>query len=378
MLQPVAATVEFYEQVLSAFPDTESLTVFVAAGATRDAVLAALGADLSNPVEDAQDLDSGTAAWAAVEVPGGVLAVELSGYGDPSLADLGSVSQAGAAAVVRSNIQAHYRFGAARAGALIFDDDEYIFVADPDRVPVELRPLFDAAWDDVDGEDDERADPLATGLAMAELITGMEVSEDQVAAVLEAEFFLAPSLRYPDAEATDAPLAAPPQVKLGPGVRKFRTDPSFFYAEGGLYPVMSGWDYDFNGTGPEDDVPRGFGLAVVTWTAAHAWGGDSAQTAWVGLLDRTGEYQHVSLTVLHAKTEPTSTLESLRAAYTNEASAVITCRRNGSLDAIGEFRHRTKVTDRAEADTTFSLHVFARHVGYPEEHVLLLWPTRAD
>src|SRR5262249_4051088 len=156
------------------------------------------------------------------------------------------------------------------------------------------------------------------GLAMAELITGMEVSEDQVAAVLEAEFFLAPSLLYPDAEATDAPLAEPPQVKFGPGVRKFRTDPYFFYAEGGSYPVMSGWDYDFNGTGPEDDVPRGFGLAVVTWAAAHAWGGDSAQTAWVGLLDRTGEYQHVSLTVLHAKSEPTSTLESLRAAYTNE------------------------------------------------------------
>jgi hypothetical protein len=377
MLQPVTATVEHYEHVLSLFPDSGSITVLVAAGATRDAVLAGLGADLSDRADDAWDVDSRSAAWAAIEVPGGVLAVELSGYGDPALADLASLSQPGAAAVVRSNIQAHYRFGAARAGELIFDDDEYIYLRDLDRVPAELRPLFDAAWNDLDSEDDdERAHPLATGLAMAELVTGMELSEDQVAAVLEAEFFIAPSLRYPDAEATDAPPAAPPPVKLGPGLRTFNTDHDFFYAAGGSYPVMSGWDYSFHGTGPQDHAPAGFGLTVVTKTADDEWSGDGVPTAWIGLLDRSDDFQQVSLTVFHAKTEPTSTLESLRAAYTDEASGVITCRRNGRLEAIGEFRHFTNVTDRADGDVTLTLHVFARNVaGSPEEHVLVLWPA---
>ncbi len=378
MLQPVSATAEVYEQVRSAFPDTESITVLVAARATRVAVLAALGADLSSPAEDAWDFDSRSAAWAAIEVPGGVLAVELSGFGDPSRADLTSLSKAGAAAVIRSNILAHYRFGAARDGELIFDDDEYIYMREPDGVPAALRPLFDAAWNDLDSEDDvERAHPLATGLAMAELVTGIELSKEQVAAVLEAEFFLAPSLRYPDTEAADATGASPPQVKLGRGVRKFNTDHDIFYAKDCSYPVMTGWDYSFHGTGPQDEAPAGFGLAVVQKTAADEWRGDGVQTAWIGLLDRSGEHQHVSLTVLHAQTEPTSTLEGLRAAYTDEASGVITCqRRHGSLQAIGEFRHFTDVTDQAAGDTTFALHVFARNVaGSAEEHVLVLWPA---
>ena len=208
----MAATVEFYEQVLSAFPDTESLTVLVASGVTRDAVLVGLGADLSSPLEDAWDTDEGSTAWAAVEIPGGVLAVEVSGYGDPSLADLAALSKAGAAAVVRGNIQAHYRFGCARSGELVFDDDEFIYLNDRGRVPAELRALFDAAWSDWDDDDqEERADPFSTGLAMAELITGVELTEDQVTAVLESDFFAAPSLRYPEAEAapTEPALVIP-------------------------------------------------------------------------------------------------------------------------------------------------------------------------
>jgi hypothetical protein len=217
---------------------------------------------------------------------------------------------------------------------------------------------------------------MASGLAMAELVTGIELSEDQVAAVLEAEFFLAPSLRYPGTRAADETPAAPPRVTLGRGVRKFNTDHDFFYAKDGSYPVMSGWDYSFHGTGPQDDAPAGFGVAVVQKAHADEWQGGGVQTAWIGLLDRSGEYQQVSLTVLHAKTEPTSTLESLRAAYTNEASGVIACQRNRSLQAIGESRHLTNVTDRVEGDTTLALHVFARNVaGSPEEHVLLLWPA---
>ena len=132
-----------------------------------------------------------------------------------------------------------------------------------------------------------------------------------------------------------------------------------------------------SGTGPQDEAPAGFGLAVVQKTAADEWQGDGVQTAWIGLLDRSGEYQQVSLTVLQAKTEPTSTLESLRAAYTDEASRVITCQRHGRLRAIGEFRHLTNVTeDPTGGDTPLALHVFARSAaGSPEEHVLVPWPA---
>jgi hypothetical protein len=151
----VAATVEFYERVLSSFPDTGSLTVLVASGVTRDDVLASLGVDVSRPAEDAWDFDERSAAWAAVEVPGGVLAVEPSGCGDPSSDALASLSKVGAAAVVRSNIMAHYRFGAARGGELVLDDDEFIYLSDPDRIPAALRPLFDAAWEDLEVEDEQ-------------------------------------------------------------------------------------------------------------------------------------------------------------------------------------------------------------------------------
>ncbi|MBO0843866.1 MAG: hypothetical protein J2P22_00415 [Nocardioides sp.] len=213
----MAASIEFYEQVVSTFPDTESLTVVVASGVTRDAVLASLGADLSSPAEDAWDTDERSTAWAAVEVPGGVIAVELSGYGDPSLTDLAWLSKAGAAAVVRGNIQAHYRFGCARTGELIFDDDEFIFLRDPDRVPAELRPMFDAAWEDIeeDGTDNKRADPFAAGLAMAELVTGVELTVDHVASVLESEFFQAPSLCYPPVEDATAPALVIPEGEAG-------------------------------------------------------------------------------------------------------------------------------------------------------------------
>lgn len=214
----MTASVEFYEQVLSAFPDTESLTIVLASGVTREAVLEALAADGSNPVEDAWDIDEESTAWAVIEVPGGVLAIELSGYGDPSTADLASMSTSGASAVVRSNIQAHYRFGYARAGELVFDDDEFTYVTDRGRVPSELRPLFDAAWEDRNGDDEdgdrdgddgegaEPAEPFATALAMAELVTGLEITDADVAAALESQFFAAPSLRYPGPDASAPPV----------------------------------------------------------------------------------------------------------------------------------------------------------------------------
>lgn len=354
----MAATVEFYQQVLSAFPDTESLTVLVAAGVTREAVLAGLGADQSSPAEDGWDFDHRSAAWGAVEVPGGVLAVALSGYGDPSSADLASLSMAGAAAVVRSNIKGHHRFGGARAGELVFDDDEFVYVRDPGRVPSELRPLFDAARVDLDEDaDEERADPFASGLAMAELVTGLELTADHVAAALESPFFVAPSLRYPDA----VEPAAPVQAKLERGVRRL-FDSDQVWIAGGSYGLMSSWDFAFDGEDPPENMSEGFGLTV------------GEHTAWVGTLTRKPAIQ-LSLKVLNSEVEPSATLERLRSAYTDEASGVVVAR-TSRLQAVCEYNQYPMVTDGQGA---FVLRAFARlrAVGerFDEEHVLVLWPA---
>ena len=109
--------------------------------------------------------------------------MEHTGYADPSVSALVQLSFNGRkAAVVRDNIQAHVRFGGARDGALLFDDDEYIFIGADERTRVpdgELRPLFDLAWTDVDSDDrDEEVDPVAVALAMAELVTGIVLTAD--------------------------------------------------------------------------------------------------------------------------------------------------------------------------------------------------------
>jgi hypothetical protein len=95
------------------------------------------------------------------------------------------------------------RFGCARDGVLLFDDDEYMFI-DADersRVPDELRPLFDLAWIDVaaDDQDEEEADPHAVALAMAELVTGIALSVEDLAQLEElprTEWHVVRTLRY--------------------------------------------------------------------------------------------------------------------------------------------------------------------------------------
>lgn len=194
-------TVEHYTEVLEAFGDTESLSVLVVAGTTAAAVAEALGMEADRPVtlEELADLPEDVTGWAVTGVVGGVLAIERSGYGDPSLATLERLSaDGGAAAVVRGNVQAHLRFGAARDGRLLFDDDEYIFITDLDRVPAALRSTFELAWDDLESDQDEGApDAFAVGLAMAELVTGIRFSAEQVRAVGEVGYLRAPALAYP-------------------------------------------------------------------------------------------------------------------------------------------------------------------------------------
>lgn len=196
----MVATLEYYEPLAATFGDVESLTVLVVKGSNRDTVAVALGVDLSRPVDDPWDGEGETTGWALIDVDGGVLAIEPTGYGDPTVRALVQLStDGGAAAVVRSNIQAHERFGCARDGALLFDDDEYIYIDDLDAVPAELRPLFDLAWIDLDSDDDDDddgVDPFATGLAMAELITGIELTAADVETINAAGFYFAPGLIY--------------------------------------------------------------------------------------------------------------------------------------------------------------------------------------
>lgn len=193
----MAATVDYYEQLIEAFPSTESLTVVIASGTSREEVAAALEVDLSDPVaiDPVDDIDS--TSWALLDVSGGVLAVEKSGYGDPASKTLQALSVGGrAAAVIRSNIDGNLRFGCARDGELLFDADEYETVEDPSVMPAELRPLFDLVWDDLEAE--PRFDApggFIVGLAMAESITAIEITVDQVATVFRTGFFKAP-IRY--------------------------------------------------------------------------------------------------------------------------------------------------------------------------------------
>ena len=157
--------------------DLESQTILVVTGASIEEVKAIVLTEAALPTDGETLEDDEVSAYGFVEVEGGVLAMEHTGYADPSVAALVQLSLGGRkAAVVRDNIQAHVRFGCARDGALIFDDHEYIFIdsAARSRVPDELRPLFDLAWIDVDADEvDEDTDPTAVALAMAELATGV-------------------------------------------------------------------------------------------------------------------------------------------------------------------------------------------------------------
>lgn len=195
---------EYYDELIKSFGDFEGLTVLVVTGASRASVAGVLEIDLSSPFAHAWDIDDELSAWGLVEVPGGVLAIEWSGYGDPSLAQLRALTRdGGAAAVVRDNVQAHLRFGCARDGEVILDEDEYVYDADPDEVPVELRPLFDLVYDDLEGDEDVDEDDgpsaFVVGLAMAEVMTGIELTAAQVEAVTSGDFFKAPALVYPGA-----------------------------------------------------------------------------------------------------------------------------------------------------------------------------------
>lgn len=184
----MAASVEYYDELVDSFGDPESLTLLVVAGTTRDRVARALDVDLHEPVCHPldEDCESDYAAWALVEIDGGVLGVEYTGYGDPTADALRQMSRGGgAAAVVRSNDQAHLRFGWARDDELVVDAHEFPKV---DEVPSELQPLLAQV------HLDDAPDGFVVGLAMAEVVTGLELTYEEALVVAGAQFFRGPSL----------------------------------------------------------------------------------------------------------------------------------------------------------------------------------------
>jgi Family of unknown function (DUF6461) len=200
----MTATPEHYADVSEGFLDTESLTVLFAAGASVAEVAAALDVDLDTS-KDLDDVlgDMHATAWSLLAVPGGVLAVEPTGFGDPTRAALVELSRDGrAAAVVRNNVLAHLRFGCARDARLLFDDNEYMYVPDPAGVPAELRPFIDLVWQKIGDEDDEPRDDeegpdgFPVALAMAEKVTGVAVTYQNVETIQSADYHPAPTLRY--------------------------------------------------------------------------------------------------------------------------------------------------------------------------------------
>lgn len=195
--------VEHYSEMCEEL-DLEELTVLVVAGATVEDVKAVVLAEAGLGADDAAN-DDEVSFYGFVDVAGGVLAMEHTGYADPSVAALLRLSAgARSAAVVRDNIQAHLRFGAARDGTLLFDDDEFTFIdaEDRSRVPDELRPLFDLAWVDVDSDDegeDDEGNPIAVALAMAEATTGVVLTLEDLERLMDLprdEFHRVRTLRY--------------------------------------------------------------------------------------------------------------------------------------------------------------------------------------
>jgi len=183
--------------------DSESMTYLVVAGGTRETVLSALGADMDHVVADLSDVDfENFSAYAVAEVEGGVIAIERSGYADPSTHALGLMSAGGgAAAVARSNIQAHERFGCARDGVLIFDDNEFTFIDREKRakLPLELVAVFDSAWVDLDeDEDDVDADlaGLFTAMAMVTVFTGVSATAQDLQRAQDGGYYRVRTFTY--------------------------------------------------------------------------------------------------------------------------------------------------------------------------------------
>ncbi len=191
----------YYEGVLhEAGIEPESCTIVLVSQADRGLLARALGADLTRTTGDPDPDDIDSSACALADVTGGALGYEPTGFADPANDVLRLLSaDGGRAAVARSNIQGHLRFGCAVDGELVFDDDEFIYIDDRSRIPEALTHLFAQAWIDLDDEvtdEDDGPGPLSVALAMAEAFTGVSFTAQDLERATEAGWFRVPSLTY--------------------------------------------------------------------------------------------------------------------------------------------------------------------------------------
>jgi hypothetical protein len=186
----------------SAGIDGESLSVVLVRDGTRAKVLDLLGAEAETNGQHDPVEDDDYSAYALAEVQGGVIAFEHTGYADPSPRVLAALSElGGAAAVTRSNIQAHERFGCATDGVLVFDADEFMYVEEDekDALPRELLPMFESVWVDLgdDGDDGDHEDAGGfVGYAMAAKHTGVVVTSDDLRRAVQQGYHRVPTLTY--------------------------------------------------------------------------------------------------------------------------------------------------------------------------------------
>ena len=163
-----------------------------------------LHVDLGIEVPDGESDDESVTGWALADIAGGVVGIEHTGYGDPTLEMLRELSRARWRGRRRTdNVMAHLRFGCARDGELLFDDDEFMYTEDADSVPTELRELFDLVYDDLESDEDEDnqnedgPDPFAVGLAMVQKFTGISLDGDDADAAEAASYWAGPTQKYP-------------------------------------------------------------------------------------------------------------------------------------------------------------------------------------
>ncbi len=167
-----------YASLLDENSSQEGTWVFVADMTVDEAVDRLLGPEprVMTP-EDERRLDSG--AWSAYSftpVGTGVVAFERTGFADPRGRRLAALSAGGGvSAVATGNVEAMTRFGYARDGRIVFDEVDYAFVEDLERIPAEVRDLAALAGAGTDGLSAETGDWFVAALAMAELVTGVRV-----------------------------------------------------------------------------------------------------------------------------------------------------------------------------------------------------------
>jgi hypothetical protein len=155
----------------------EAACLTVVAGASRQELLVAFGADMSTVV-DGDDIYGGgeryPASVAVQEVPGGVVAVELNGFQGTLPEVLSRASVLGPAASIFWNVNDGNAFACARAGRMVarvdmYDADDPVDV----ELPADLMALFVLATDG-------GVSMWAVGLAMVEAFTDVAVSEGAV------------------------------------------------------------------------------------------------------------------------------------------------------------------------------------------------------